>query len=63
MIRYAGLATQLFVAIALAVFIGIKADKWLHLPFPIISWVLPLLVIIVMIYQVVKSTSGNKDGK
>jgi hypothetical protein len=57
LMRYAGLGTQLFVSLALAVFIGFKADKWLHIGIPLFSWLLPLAVICVMIYQLIKDTS------
>lgn len=59
LLRYAGLATQLFVAIGLAVFIGLKADGWLHLSFPVLVWFIPLLVIVLMIYKLIKETSGK----
>ena len=55
--KYMGLATQLMVSLALAVFIGLKADKWLDLKTPLLVWVLPLLVIGLMIYQLIKETS------
>ena len=55
--RYAGLATQFLVSIGLAVFLGLKADKWLRIKTPIFIWVLPLLVIGVMIWQIIKDTS------
>jgi hypothetical protein len=41
-LRYAGLGTQLLVSIGIAVFIGLKADQWLH-TLPLFSCVLPLL--------------------
>jgi len=54
------MATQFLVSIGLAVFIGYKADKWLHISFPVLVWTLPLLVIIAMTYKVIKETSGKK---
>jgi len=60
MLKYAGMATQFLVSIGLAVFIGYKADKWLHISFPVLVWTLPLLVIIAMTYKVIKETSGKK---
>ena len=59
-LKYAGLTTQILVGLALAVFAGIKLDAWLHLSTPLLVWILPLLVIIAMIYQVIKDTSKNK---
>lgn len=63
--RYAGLGTQLFVSLALAVFVGFKTDKWLHIAIPLFSWILPLVVICVMIYKLIKDTSKRtpKNGE
>jgi len=61
LLRYAGLGTQLFVSLGLAVFAGLKADAWLHTPFPVLVWVLPLAVIIVLIYKLIKQTSKPKN--
>ena len=55
--RYAGLGMQLFVALGIAVFAGIKADNWIHLSIPVFAWVLPLLVLCVMIYKLIRDTS------
>jgi hypothetical protein len=63
LLRYAGLSSEVFVSVGLSLFIGIKADKWVALSFPIFSWALPLLVIVVLIIKLVKETSRNKDGK
>ncbi|MEJ7766491.1 MAG: AtpZ/AtpI family protein [Chitinophagaceae bacterium] len=59
LLKYAGLTTQLFVALGLSVYFGIKLDKWLHISSPVLVWVLPLLVIIAMIYKLVKDTNGK----
>jgi hypothetical protein len=63
LLRYAGLSGQVFGSVGLSLFLGIKADKWLHISFPLFSWALPLLVIVVLIIQLVKESSGKKDGK
>jgi hypothetical protein len=60
LMRYAGLATQMLAGLGIAVFIGLKADKWLKLSFPILSWLLPLLVLAAIIYQIIKET-GPKN--
>ena len=60
MMKYAGLTMQVMVGLALAVFIGIKLDKWLSFKTPLFVWVLPLLVIVVMIWQIIKDTSKKK---
>jgi F0F1-type ATP synthase assembly protein I len=54
--RYAGLATQLLVAIGLAVFIGLKADKWLHC-FPLLTCLLPLVVLGAIFFKIFRDTS------
>jgi len=61
--RYAGLATQMLISLGIAVFIGLKADKWLKLSFPILSWLLPLLVLAAIIYQIIKETGPKNNGK
>ena len=48
---------QMLVGLALAVFAGLKLDEWLHFKTPLLVWILPLLVIVAMIYQVIKDTS------
>jgi hypothetical protein len=63
LIRYAGLSTQVVVSIGVSVFLGMKADKGLKLSFPILSWALPLLVIVVLLVNLIKSGSGKKNGK
>lgn len=58
--QYAGLAFQLMAALGLAVFAGIKADGWLKLNFPLLAWLLPLLVLSAMFYRIYKDTSARK---
>ena len=59
--RYAGLGAQILVSLGLAVFAGYHADRWLKVSFPLLVWVLPLLVVCMMIYKLIKETS-NKNG-
>ncbi|WP_460568761.1 AtpZ/AtpI family protein [Flaviaesturariibacter terrae] len=58
--RYAGLGAQIFVTIGIAVFAGLKADKWLHIPLPLLVWLLPLVAVALLIYKLVKETSKPK---
>ena len=58
--KYAGFATQLTVALALSVYVGIKLDSFFTFKNPIIVWVLPLLIIVVLIYKVIKDTAPKK---
>lgn len=60
LLKYASLGTQLLVSLGLAVFVGLKADKWLQLPFPLLGWLLPLLVLVIILYKIVKDTSPKK---
>lgn len=62
LLRYAGLGGQILVAIGLAVFVGLKADGWLHLSFPLLVWLLPLAVVSAMIYKLIKDTSKKNDS-
>jgi len=61
--RYAGLATQMLISLGIAVFIGVKADKWLKLSFPILPWLLPLLTLAAIIYRIIKETGPSNNDK
>ena len=60
LLRYAGLGTQLLVAIGLGVYGGLKLDEYLAFKTPLFVWLLPLLIIAVTIYKIVKDTSSKK---
>lgn len=60
LMRYAGLAMQLFVSLGIAVFAGFKADKWLNFSFPLLVWLLPFVVLSLLIYKLIKETSKQK---
>ena len=57
--RYAGLGAQLLAAIGLSVFIGMKADKWLHTS-SLLTVILPLLALIGIFYKLIRET-GKPD--
>lgn len=61
--RYAGMGAQILVSLGLAVLIGLKLDGWIRTPFPVLVWLLPLLVIIAMIVKTIKDTSKQKNDK
>ena len=63
LLRYAGLSSEVLASVGISVYLGVKADKWLKLSFPIFSLSLPLLVIISLIVRLVKESSRKKDGK
>jgi hypothetical protein len=58
-LRYSGLATQLLVYLSLAVFGGLKADRWLHC-FPLLTALLPLIVLGAVFYKLFKETGSAK---
>lgn len=58
--KYTGFATQLIVALGIAVFLGIKTDGWLGFTVPLAVWILPLAVISALIYKVIKDTAPKK---
>jgi hypothetical protein len=63
LMRYAGLASQIFVSLGIAVFAGYKADQWLKVPIPLLVWILPLVVVCMIIYKLIKETSKrNKNN-
>ncbi len=60
LLKYAGLATQLFVALGIAVFIGLKLDEWLNFNVSVFVWALPLTVIMLLMYKIIKDTNRKK---
>ena len=61
LMRYAGVSTEVAASVGVSVWLGIKADKWLKVSFPIFSWALPLLVIVFLLVQLIKASSGGKN--
>jgi hypothetical protein len=59
LLRYAGLATQLLTYLSIAVFGGIKLDRWWHC-FPLLTALFPLLVLAAVFYKLFKETGGSK---
>jgi F0F1-type ATP synthase assembly protein I len=63
LLRYASLGTQLLVAIGLALFIGLKADRWLNTS-PLFTCALPLLILVGIFYKLLRETAKPpKDEK
>lgn len=60
LLRYAGMATQFLVAIAIGVYGGLKLDEWLGFKTPLAVWLLPLLIITGVIIKIIKDTSTKK---
>lgn len=57
LMEYAGMGAQFLVSIGVGVFLGNKADQWLKILFPLLVWLLPLLIITGLIIKIVKDTS------
>ena len=62
LLRYASMGTQIFVALGLAVFVGLKVDKWLKISAPLLVLILHVIVLVGIIYKIVKETSKQKDS-
>lgn len=58
--KYAGMATQFLVAIAIAVYAGMQLDKWIKTGMPLAVWLLPLFIITGILIKTVKDTSTKK---
>jgi hypothetical protein len=58
--KYAGMATQFLVAIAIAVYGGMQLDKWIKPGMPLAVWLLPLLIITGIIVKIIRDTSTKK---
>ena len=54
---------QIFVSLGLAVFAGYKADKWINMRFPVFVWVLPLIVLFLMIFKLIRETSKRSGDE
>ena len=62
MLRYAGMGTQMLVSIGIAVFIGLRADKWLD-TLPLFACVLPLLTLDDISYKLMRQTANKNKGQ
>ena len=57
LVKYAGMATQFLVTLGVTIFMGIKADQYLKLQFPIFTIVLPAAILMVTFWKIYKDTS------
>jgi F0F1-type ATP synthase assembly protein I len=60
LMQYAGYAAQLAAALIIGVLLGMWIDKQINIGFPILIWLLPLVILIGMLIKVVKDTSTKK---
>ena len=61
--RYIGLGSQLMVALGFSIWAGLWLDRRTGISVPLLVWILPLLVIAVTIYKLVKETAADRNGK
>jgi hypothetical protein len=59
LLYYSGMAFQFLAVIGLMVFIGLKADQYLAVSFPIFIWLLPLMIIAGLIFKAIRDTSNK----
>jgi hypothetical protein len=57
LLKYAGMATQFLVTLAIAMFLGYKADQWLQWNFPLFIVLLPVLLLFALIYKIYRDIS------
>jgi hypothetical protein len=58
--QYAGLAFQLMAGLGVGVFAGIKADDWLGISFPLLTWLMPFMILLAMFVKIFKDTSPRQ---
>lgn len=58
LLRYAGLASQLLVYLAIAVAGGIQVDRWVGI-FPVLTILFPLLTLAAVFYKLFKEIGGS----
>lgn len=61
LLKYAALGTEMLVSIGAGLFLGYKADQWLH-TLPLLSIALPLLVLIGFFYKLIRETGNSKKN-
>jgi len=59
LLQYAGFASQLVISLGAGVLIGYWVDKKINLSIPVLTWLLPLLILLVLFWKVMKDTSKN----
>ncbi len=60
LLQYAGFATQLCISLGVSLYLGIWLDKKINLSFPLLTWILPLIVLIVILTKLIKDTSSKR---
>lgn len=60
LLKYAGLGSQIIVALGLAVMAGFYLDQWINIGFPLFVWAAPVCALLGILIKIVKDTSKNK---
>jgi cyanate permease len=58
--RYAGLTTQILFGVGLALYLGQWLDKQIGWKKELLVWVLPLVVLLGIFYQIIRDTSKKQ---
>jgi hypothetical protein len=61
--KYAGMASQWIVMLGLAVWGGLKADRYFSFQFPWFTITLPMAVLVSMLYQVYRDSNSPSNKK
>lgn len=61
LLKYAALGTEMLVSIGAGLFLGYKADGWLH-TLPLFSVALPLLILVGFFYKLIRETGNTKKN-
>lgn len=59
--KYGGLAMQWMVVLLVTVLGGRKLDHWLRFKKPLLAWILPVLGLVGLLYNIIRDTSPTKN--
>ncbi|MGE5521671.1 MAG: AtpZ/AtpI family protein [Candidatus Dadabacteria bacterium] len=63
-LKYAGMGTQIFASLGIAVFVGRYIDsRWIRTTIPILTLLLPVMVLFVLIYSLIRQTSKKNNDE
>lgn len=60
-LKYLAMGTEMLVSIGAGLFLGYKADQWLHSS-PLLSVALPLLILVGFFYKLIRETGNTKKN-
>lgn len=59
LLKYASMATQIMATLGVAIFFGLKADRFLQWKFPILTILLPLAALFSLFFKIYKDSSSK----